>query len=90
MQPQSRVFLYLLQTTREGNERSQHAGETNSAMVVRAANSKHARTLATEKVIDEPKDTWENGRYSSCRRLGEVTDGAKRTPEVIVTENNAS
>lgn len=85
----SRMFLYLLEMTDEGGDRAP-AFEVNHAMVVRAANSKHARALAADYVIDEPRDTWLNGRYSTCRRLGEVTDGAKRKAEVVCQDSNAT
>lgn len=89
MNPMGPMYLYLLEATNEGSERMP-GWEVNDAMIVRAANAKHARTLASAKAIDEPADTWTNGRYSTCKRIGEVTAGAKRTPGVIMTDDNAS
>lgn len=84
-----RMFIYHLEMTDEGS-RVSPLYECNYAFVVVAANSKQARTIASEKSIDESPGTWTNGRYSTCRRIGEVTDGAKRTARVVCKEDNAS
>lgn len=55
-------------------------------MVVRAKSALVARGLASDSAVDEGPDVWLDFRRSKCRRLGEVTPGAKRTEEVIARE----
>lgn len=84
-----RTFIYLLTMTDRGSELAP-AYEVNTTMVVVAVNSKAARLLASGAVIDESPETWLNGNYSTCRRLGEVIAGGNKQQRVVCQENNAS
>lgn len=45
-----------------------------SSMVVRAFDEKEARQLASEKAMDEGKDTWIRDDYSTCEIIHSVGD----------------
>lgn len=80
-------FLYRLRLTDEGR-RQMPSYEINSCMVICAQAPKAARKMASEVIIDEPPETWLNGRYSECFNLGRASTSCPNG--VICREDNAS
>jgi hypothetical protein len=80
-------FLYRLTLTPEGDGFTP-LREVNTCLVVCAQAPKAARKIASEAVIDEPPETWLNGRYSAVFNLGRASSSCPNG--VICKENNAS
>lgn len=80
----SRMFLYLL----EVKDGCGGGYDSYYGHVVRAASSYEARKLANGRSANEGA-IWDDPKRTSCRRIGEVTPGARTTPGVVLSDFNA-
>lgn len=78
-----RLFIYMLK--RKGDI----AYDETAAVIVRARSSAKARKLAATVRGDEGELAWTCPGRSSCRKLGEVTPGARADEAVILRDFKA-